>query len=221
MLGCASASAYDGIELIQVLDTHCEHFHTLTTNRCAPDCTHLINLVQAFSKGFRFLDLHLSRSKDPLRDDLGFLQWCPWLKELGLDHPKSMFRQGIGTLGIIKAMDKPWEFWNGLEALRLNLNNHGYGYTEDEVAHHVYQLFIKLRSLPKLRTLSVMWYDKPPELSLAMLNRVAKIEGSTLMTKEDLTWMGLQVKKEQSIWSQMACSFQDMIDKFYLNNMHR
>ncbi|KAI8353395.1 hypothetical protein B0O80DRAFT_451965 [Mortierella sp. GBAus27b] len=192
LLTCDSRPEYSAVELARVLETHCGRFQTLMARHCAPSCMHgmdLIQLVRAFSKGFQRLDLRMNRCYNVQSKGLMFLKWCPWLQELRIDSSKAHYRKGIDILDIINSMDEPWECWNRLEVLKLDVNNKGN--TAKEAVHYIYQLFLKLRSLPQLRSLTLQWDFRTPNATLNMLNRVAGKEGSTLMTEEDMKWMGL------------------------------
>ncbi|KAG0231575.1 hypothetical protein B0O80DRAFT_529549 [Mortierella sp. GBAus27b] len=189
---CNDKRVYDAVKLAHVFETHCERLHTLMVQHCAPKCrasVDLVKLVQAFPKEFRGLYLCNYRCCEFQGDYLDVVQWFPWLQEFGMDCSRKIYKKGIDTLEIIKAMDQPWKCWNGLETLRLYVINKDT--PEDEVIRRTYRLFLKLRSLPKLRVLAIQWGEDTPKMSLAMLNRVAKEKESPLMTERDAKWMEL------------------------------
>ncbi|KAG0221981.1 hypothetical protein BGX31_009417 [Mortierella sp. GBA43] len=181
---------YDPIELAQVLGTHCKRLHTLNVRHCNPMCNGGVDLYkffQAFSNRIRHLDILLGICDYPEEHDLKFLRWCPRLQWLSMSRYPFEEYVWIYLSDVVEAMDEPWECWKHLEFLKMNVD------VDRDTSMNVfnaYRLFLKLRSLPQLRTLELQW-DDTYLLTLNNLNGIARIQDSILMTEEDYAWMGL------------------------------
>ncbi|KAF9362959.1 hypothetical protein BGX34_005174 [Mortierella sp. NVP85] len=139
------------------------------------------------------------------------LKQCPQLRELrvrsGLKH-----YEGVDISRLVESTNEAWACQSTLQVLELEIENWDIG-IEDiskkecrrRTAQAVRQLFFRLQSLPRLAILRLFWelrvkwegsFEDVPDgqqmnLSLKSLNEGANANGSILMTKEDMVWMGL------------------------------
>ncbi|KAG0000378.1 hypothetical protein BGZ65_004422 [Modicella reniformis] len=130
------------------------------------------------------------------------LRHCPRLREF-----RVWDQLGMDLSDVLLSIDETWVCSDTLEILSLGICNqkvHEQPTQEadrQKTAQDIRQLFHCLRALPKLITLDLTWHlkitwkgrlgEEYMAISLDDLNEGAVESGSTLMTEEDMKWMGL------------------------------
>ena len=140
-------------------------------------------------------------------DVVRILVECPQLRELRL-HSTSYNYHGDGAdlSDLLSSLENEgWKCWNTLETLEMALVNKravkerkSPKARRRRTAHNTRLLCLRLRTAPKLKSLTLKWLLRTTwiagstmDLTLEEYNESAVKKGTTLLTKEDMLWVGL------------------------------